>query len=80
MYPIVYTQTDLSKKKAFRIAVVTDLGKFEEHSNFGVYDVETSEEYPNNKGRFDSEKAARGLFTTGSQSSPTEFKKLENVS
>ena len=56
MYPIVYTQTDLSKKKAFRIAVVTDLGKFEEHSNFGVYDVETSEEYPNNKGRFDSEK------------------------
>jgi hypothetical protein len=79
MYPVVYIQKDSRNNKAFRVAVVSALGKFEDHSNYGVYDVETSEQYSNNKGRFDSEKAARGLFTTGSQSAPTEFVKLENV-
>jgi hypothetical protein len=80
MYPIVYTQTDTNKNKAFRLVVVTALGQFEEHSNFGIYDIETSENYSNNKGRFDSEKAVRGLFTTGSQGSSTEFTKIENAS
>lgn len=79
-YPLVHVQSDSASKKPFRIAVVTSPGNYEEHSNFGVYDVETSSDHPENADAFDTARQARGLFTTGSQAAPTDFETIENVS
>jgi hypothetical protein len=79
-YPLVHVQSDWRSKKAFRIAIVTSPGDYEEHSNFGVYDVEKSSDNPENANAFDTSRQARGLFTTGSQGYPTDFETIENVS
>jgi len=79
-YPLVHVQSDWRSKKAFRIAVVTSPGNYVEHSNFGVYDVETSFDHPEDADAFDTSRQARGLFTTGSQGAPTDFETIENVS
>jgi hypothetical protein len=79
-YPLVHVQSDWRSQKAFRIAVVRSPGNYEEHSNFGVYDIETSSDHPENADAFDTSRQARGLFTTGSQGSSTDFETIENVS
>ena len=79
-YPLVHVQSDSASKKAFRLAVVTSPGNYVEHSNFGVYDVETSSDHPEDADAFDTSRQARGLFTTGSQGAPTDFETIENVS